>query len=113
MTKQLINSLSNFMEVADPEYQQGTYESLNKAFPHLNNLYERLLDESHVSDFEKLAMDVIEEQKQNKLHSILDQIEKHKKDILESTNKTSTIESQSQMIRLLQQYILIDSDIHQ
>ena len=57
--------------------------------------------------------EVLEKQKYRKLHTILDEIEKHKKDILASDNKTSIIQSQGKIIELLQQYILIDSDIHQ
>ena len=113
MTNNLFKQLSKFMDIADEAYQQDQYSDLNKAFPHLNNLYEVLQDQNIPSDVEQVVDEVLEEQKYRKLHTILDEIEKHKKDILESDNKTSIIQSQGKIIELLQKYILIDSDIHQ
>ena len=36
------------MESADDALQSNEYEELNKAFNHLNDLYERLLDEVYL-----------------------------------------------------------------
>ena len=113
MTNNLFKQLSKFMDIADEAYQQDQYADLNKAFPYLNNLYEVLQDQNIPSDVEKLVDEVLEEQKHRKLHTILDEIEKHKRDILETTDQTSMIVSQGKIIELLQKYILIDSDIHQ
>lgn len=42
----LYQALSTFMKEADTAYQSDKYPELNKAFEHLNDLYERLSDEA-------------------------------------------------------------------
>ncbi len=42
----LYQALSAFMQEADTAYQSDKYPELNKAFEHLNDLYERLSDEA-------------------------------------------------------------------
>ena len=46
--KALLKELGKFMESADDSLQSNEYEELNKAFNHLNDLYERLLDEVYL-----------------------------------------------------------------
>ncbi len=46
--KALLKELGKFMESADDALQSNEYEELNKAFNHLNDLYERLLDEVYL-----------------------------------------------------------------
>lgn len=43
--KALLEELGKFMDSADNALQSNEYEELNKAFHHLNDLYERLQDE--------------------------------------------------------------------
>ena len=111
MSKQLYDALHIFMDEADYAYQSNKYSDLNKAFPHLNRLYERLHDEQQISDIDDLVDEVKEEMKTKKLHKILDSIETHKKNIKESTNNESIIESQKMIIKLLESYILINNDL--
>ena len=42
----LYQALSTFMQEADTAYQSDKYPELNKAFEHLNDLYERLSDDA-------------------------------------------------------------------
>lgn len=42
----LYQALNAFMQEADTAYQSHKYPELNKAFEHLNDLYERLSDEA-------------------------------------------------------------------
>ena len=129
MTKQLLQSLSVFMDQADPAYQSDQYQHLNKAFEHLNRLYEELTDQT---DVEELVEEVIQDQKTKRLMKILDEIEDRKatikecydeiskvegdSDLLQINKKefrmrTVTIFNQREIIKLLESYILIDSDI--
>ena len=43
--KELLEALGIFMEKANNPYQNNQYKDLNKAFKHLNNLYEKLADD--------------------------------------------------------------------
>ena len=129
MNKQLLQALSVFMDQADSAYQSDQYEHLNKAFEHLNKLYEELADKT---DVEELAEEVIQNQKTKRLMKILDEIEDRKATIKECSDeiskvdgdsdlfqinkkefrmRTVTIFNQREIIKLLESYILIDSDI--
>tara|TARA_B100000214_G_scaffold348131_1_gene299988 strand:- start:2352 stop:2714 length:363 start_codon:yes stop_codon:yes gene_type:complete len=116
----LFKSLSTFMDEADLAYQSDQYENLNKAFIHLNKLYEELADKT---DVEELAEEVILDQKTKRLMNILDKVEQRKlaieniKDRDEeriyhcNVSMKSVISQQSEVIRLLENYILIDSNL--
>jgi hypothetical protein len=111
----LFKSLSTFMDEADLAYQSDQYEHLNKAFIHLNKLYDQLADQT---DVERLAEQVIQDRKTKDLMKILDEIEQRKsaiKNIEEDTfshvSKDLAIAHQEEIIRLLQSYILIDSNL--
>ena len=113
MNNQLLQSLSAFMDQADHAYQSDQYEHLNKAFKHLNKLYEELADKT---DVEELAEEVIQDRKTKDLMKILDEVQERKlaiKNIIfdNALSKDLTIAHQEQIIRLLQSYILIDSNI--
>ncbi len=129
MKNQLLQSLSAFMDQADHAYQSDQYEHLNKAFEHLNKLYEELSDKT---DVEELAEEVIQDQKTKRLMKILDEVGDRKATIEECSDEISKVEgdsdlfqinkkefrmrtvtifNQREIIKLLESYILIDSDI--
>ena len=129
MNKQLLQALSVFMDQTDAAYQSDEYQHLNKAFEHLNKLYEELADQT---DVEELVEEVIQDRKTKRLMKILDEIEDRKATIKECSDEISKIEedsnlfqinkkefqmrtvtlyNQSKIIKLLESYILIDSDL--
>ena len=129
MNNQLLQALSVFMDQTDSAYQSDEYKHLNMAFEHLNKLYEELADKT---DVEELVEEVIQDRKTKRLMKILDEIEDRKATIKDCSDKISkvdgdsdlfqinkkefrrrtvTIFNQHEIIKLLESYILIDSDI--